>query len=369
MSSTLLRTPLHDRHVALGAKLGGFAGWDMPLEYTTVREEHISVRTRCGVFDVSHMGQITVAGDGARASLRELLTNDIDALEPGEGHYTLVCREDGGTIDDLIVYALLDHYLIVCNASNVGPVHDWVAGRAPDGVTVTDASERYAMLALQGPSWEDVIRPLVAGDEIFELPYFGIAQMAVAGVPSLVARTGYTGEPGVEIMCPSHRAPDVWDALMSGPDAPAPAGLAARDTLRMEMGYPLYGQELSLERTPIEAGLRWACHLDGGFVGADVMRRQVQAGLPERLCIFTLDEPGIPRTGCPVMVADQVVGRVTSGTLSPTLGIGIGMAYVRADLAAPATALHIDIRGKLKAATTRKRPLVDTSPRKASRDG
>ena len=364
MSSALLRTPLHDRHVALGAKLGGFAGWEMPLEYTTVRDEHRSVRTRCGVFDVSHMGQITVVGDGARAYLGEALTNDIDKIEPGEGQYTLVCREHGGVIDDLIVYEVLDHYMIICNASNVAPVFEWVAARAPTGVTVTDVSKRYAMLALQGPTWEQAIGPLVIGSEVFELPYFGIAQMSVAGVPSLVARTGYTGEPGVEIMCPAHRAADVWDALMAGPDAPAPAGLAARDTLRREMGYPLYGQELSLTRTPIEAGLKWACDLEGGFVGADVMLRQVADGTPDRLCIFTLDEPGIPRMGCPVSVGDGVVGEVTSGTLSPTLGIGIGMAYVRTDLAAPGTALQIDIRGKRKTATTGKRPLVDTSPKK-----
>lgn len=364
MSSALLRTPLHDRHVALGAKLGGFAGWDMPLLYAGVREEHVAVRTRCGVFDVSHMGQIAVSGDGARDYLGQALTNDIQKLQPGQGQYTLVCREDGGTIDDLIVYQLADRYLIICNASNVAPVFDWIAGRAPEGVAVADESATFAMLALQGQAWEQAIAALVTDRAIFGLPYFGIVAVDVAGVPSLVARTGYTGEPGVEIMCPTDRATEVWDALMAGPDAPAPAGLAARDTLRMEMGYPLYGQELSLTRTPIEAGLKWACDLDGGFVGADVMRRQVADGTPERLCIFTLDEPGIPRTGCPVIAGDAVVGEVTSGTLSPTLDVGIGMAYVRTELAVPGTALQIDIRGKHKAATTGKRPLVDTSPKK-----
>jgi aminomethyltransferase len=364
MSSALLRTPLHDYHAALGAKFGGFAGWDMPLEYTTVREEHTAVRTRCGVFDVSHMGQITVFGVEARAYLQRALTNDIERLEPGQGQYTLLCQDDGGVIDDLIVYEVLDHYMIICNASNIAPVFDWLAARAPEGVVVTDVSERYAMLAVQGPMWEQAMAPLVSSDDIFELPYFGIAQTTLVGVPSLVARTGYTGEPGVEIMCPSHRTADIWDALMAGNAAPAPAGLAARDTLRMEMGYPLYGQELGLERTPIAAGLRWACDMEGEFTGAEVMRRQVAEGLAERLCIFTLDEPGIPRTGCPVLVGDEVVGAVTSGTLSPTLGIGIGMAYVPPDLAGAGNAFHIDIRGKRKAATTGKRPLVDTSPKK-----
>ncbi len=364
MPSALLRTPLHERHLASGAKLGPFAGWDMPLTYTSVRDEHRAVRTRCGVFDVSHMGQIAVSGTGARAYLGNALTNDIARLQPGAGQYTLVCREDGGTIDDLIVYELPDHFLIICNASNVAPVRDWLTERAPADAQVADHSARYAMLALQGKAWEQAIRPLMPGREIFGLSYFGIAQTALAGVPSLVARTGYTGEPGVEIMCLVDGATAVWDALISGPDAPAPVGLAARDTLRMGMGYPLFGQVLDLTRTPIEAGLKWACDLEGGFVGAEVMRGQVADGTPERLSIFRLDEPGIPRTGCPVEAGGAVVGEVTSGTLSPTLDIGIGMAYVRTDLAAAGTPLQIDIRGKRKAATTAKRPLVDTSPKK-----
>lgn len=366
MASSLRRTPLHDRHVALGAKLGGFAGWDMPLEYTTVRDEHRAVRGRAGVFDVSHMGQLEVAGPEAGAYLQRTLTNDIGKLHPGAGQYTLVCREDGGTIDDLIVYQLgADHYLIICNASNVAPVNDWIAGRAPAGAEVTDRSDDYAMLAVQGPSWEAATAPLGGGAAMAGLAYFDIATIALAGVDSLVARTGYTGEPGVEIMCPADRAKEIWDAMQDGPAAPAPAGLAARDTLRMEMGYPLYGQELSLERTPIEAGLKWACALESDFSGVEVMRRQVTDGTPERLCIFTLTERGIPRSGCAVVAGDATIGAVTSGTLSPTLDIGIGMAYVPADIAGPGNPLEIDIRGKRKSAETRKRPLVDTSPRRS----
>ena len=365
MSGVLARTPLYERHVALGAKLGGFAGWEMPLEYTTVRDEHAAVRSRCGIFDVSHMGQIHVGGVGAGSYLEATLTNRIERLSPGEGQYTLICRADGGTIDDLIVYRLTEgDYLIVCNASNIAPVHSQVAAGAPADVTVADLSIEYAMLAVQGPAWREAMRPLGGGDEIFALPYFSVLSTTVAGAPSLVARTGYTGEPGVEIMCPTESAVMVWDRIMAGPDAPAPVGLVARDTLRMEMGYPLYGQELSLDRTPIEAGLKWACDMEGGFTGAEVMRRQVEEGTTERLCAFRLDEPGIPRTGCAVMAGEETVGAVTSGTMSPTLGIGIGMAYVRNDLAAPGTALTIDIRGKRKAATVAKRPLVDTSPTK-----
>lgn len=365
MPRALLHTPLHDRHVALGAKLGEFAGWDMPLEYSGVRDEHRTVRTRSGIFDVSHMGQIEVEGPGARAFLAHTLTNDVAAIGPGQGQYTLMCQDDGGIIDDLIVYALLDRYLLVCNASNIAACREWLLEHAPDGVQVTDRSDEIAMLALQGPAWAQALEPLAQSPAPFNLEYFEITEDQLAGVACFIARTGYTGEPGVEIMCPSSHAPRIWDRLMAGPDAPAPAGLAARDTLRLEMGYPLYGQDLSRTRTPIEAGLKWACNLPADFAGAEVLRRQVETGTPERLCIFALTEPGIPRPGCAVIVDERPVGEVTSGTLSPTLDVGIGMAYVPADLAPAGHRLTIDIRGKRKTAETRKRPLVDTSPRRS----
>ena len=325
---TALRTSLHDRHAAAGAKVGAFAGWDMPLVYTSVREEHRAVRERSGVFDVSHMGQLEVSGRGARAYLAASLTNDLSRIGPGQGQYTLLLQEDGGIIDDLIVYALPDRYLLVVNAGNVAACRDWLAGRAPDGVEVADRSAEIGMLAVQGPAWEAAVGPLPGSPVALGLEYFEITEGALAGVPSLIARTGYTGEPGVEIMCPWAEVPRLWDALLAGPEPPAPAGLAARDTLRLEMGYPLYGQDLSRERTPIEAGLRWACDLDGAYPGADVLRRQAAEGTAERLAIFTLVEPGIPRPGCEVRAGDEAVGTVTSGTLSPTLGVGIGMAYL-----------------------------------------
>lgn len=368
MSSGPLRTPLYDRHIALGARMAPFAGWDMPIQYTGVRDEHTAVRSRCGVFDVSHMGQIGVGGPGAAAFLGAALTNDIRELAPGDGQYTLVCQDDGGVIDDLIVYHLGDEgYLIVCNAANVAPVLDWLRARAGGDTQVVDRSPEFAMLAVQGRGWEEALAPVVSGgvDAVRSLAYFQVTHADLAGARSLVARTGYTGEPGVEIMCPTAVAPAVWDALMAGPDAPAPAGLAARDTLRLEMGYPLYGQELSRERTPIEAGLKWACALDTDFAGAVRMRAQVADGTPERLCMFELTEPGIPRAGCAVLLGDAQVGTVTSGTLSPTADVGFGMAYVRSDLAAAGTELAIDIRGKRKRAHTRPRPLVDTSPKRS----
>jgi aminomethyltransferase len=220
------------------------------------------------------------------------------------------------------------------------------------------------MLALQGPRWAEALRPLAATPLAFSLDYFEIGEDVIAGVPCLIARTGYTGEPGVELMCPWDGAPALWDALQGVEAAPAPAGLVARDTLRIEMGYPLYGQELTRGRTPIEAGLKWACDLaGGGFAGADVMRRQAEEGTPERLAIFRLTEPGIPRAGQPVLVDGAPAGSVTSGTLSPVLDEGIGMAYVPAAVAGPDNDLVIDVRGKHKAARTARRPLVDTSPK------
>ena len=220
------------------------------------------------------------------------------------------------------------------------------------------------MIALQGPRWTDALRPLAATPMALTLDYFEIGEDTIGGVPCLIARTGYTGEPGVEMLCPWDDAPKLWDALMAVEGAPAPTGLVARDTLRLEMGYPLYGQELSRQRTPIEAGLTWACDIaDGRFFGADVMRRQVEDGTPERLAIFTLTEPGIPRGGQEVLIGGRPSGRVTSGTLSPSLDVGIGMAYVPSAYASADHDLVIDVRGKPKAARTARRPLVATSPK------
>ncbi|MFN8122580.1 MAG: glycine cleavage system aminomethyltransferase GcvT [Thermoleophilia bacterium] len=356
-------TSLHDRHTALGARMGDFAGWDMPLQYTSPRAEHMAVRTASGIFDVSHMGQLEVTGPGARDFLSWALTNDIREIGPGQGQYTLMLADDGGVIDDLIAYALLDRFLLVVNASNVANCRERLMdGAAGRDVTVTDRSDEVAMIALQGPAWSSVLAPLCSTPGPLNLEYFEVTEDTVAGVPALVARTGYTGEPGVEIMCPWDHAPRVWDALAGG--GAEPCGLVARDTLRTEMGYPLYGQELSRERTPVEAALLWACDTEGGrFAGAGTVRRQMADGTAEKLCAFELIEPGIPRPGLPVLLDGERVGTVTSGTLSPVLDRGIGMAYVRADLARSGNDIVIDVRGRPRAACTAKRPLVARSPR------
>ena len=362
----LPRTSLFPRHEAAGARFGTFAGWSMPLHYGSPRGEHMAVREAAGVFDVSHMGQLEVAGPGARDLLARALTNDVGALGPGQGQYTLMLHDDGGVVDDLIVYALLDRFLLVVNAANVAACAERLAAlsRAHDA-HVADRTLEVAMIALQGPRWADALRGHVATPAPLTLEYFEITEDMVADVPALVARTGYTGEPGVEIMVPWAQAPRVWDALTTGPAAARPAGLVARDTLRTEMGYPLYGQELTRERSPVEAGLRWVCDLaNARFAGAERVLRDAQ-GTPERLCAFVLEEPGIPRPGQAVLDDDgEPAGVVTSGTLSPVLGTGIGMAYVRSDLAAADTPLLVDVRGRRKRVRVARRPLVGSSPTK-----
>ncbi len=346
-----------------------FAGWDMPIQYSGVRDEHRAVRSSCGIFDVSHMGQLTLTGPAAGDDLQRLLTNDVARLNPGDGQYTVLCASDGGVIDDLIVYRTgIDSYLVVCNAANIAPVSSWIADRVSPDTTFADVSSDYAMLAVQGPAWEAAVAPAAGAelDRLTGLAYFQITPVTLAGTESLVARTGYTGEPGVEILCPADSATDVWDAIMDGPDAPAPAGLAARDTLRLEMGYPLYGNELSRDRTPIEAGLGWVCALQTTFEGVERIRAAKDDGTNETLVMFELTEPGIPRSGCPVLADGAVVGSVTSGTLSPIRDIGFGLAYVRTDLAANGTEIVIDIRGKHKRAVVRPRPLIDTSPQRSA---
>lgn len=358
-------TSLHDRHLAAGAKLGDFAGWQMPLDYGSPRAEHLAVRGGVGMFDVSHMGQLEVSGPDARALLIRALTNRLAAIGPGQAQYTLMLDDEGGVIDDLIVYALIDRFLLVVNAANRAEcwarIADLATGR---DVTVADRSDEIAMIAVQGPDWERALGPLVGSPAPLGLEYFEVTEDMIATVPAFIARTGYTGEPGVEIMCPWDLAPRVWDALLRGSTPVTPAGLVARDTLRTEMGYPLYGNELTRARGPIPAGLRWACDVEGlTFAGADAVRRDLEAGAAERLVGFVFDEPGIPRPGQDVLVGGSVVGTVTSGTLSPTLECGIGMAYVAAGSATPDTGIVVDVRGRPRQAHIVRRPLVARSPR------
>jgi aminomethyltransferase len=353
-AETLRETPLHDRHAAAGARLVPFAGWEMPVQYAGVREEHLAVRRGAGVFDVSHMGQVEARGAGAEAFLQRLLSNDVRQLAVGGAQYSLLCREDGGVLDDLFTYRLPDEggaprFLTVTNAANHERDFAWLADHAADfDVELVDAADRYAMLAVQGPAARAAVGRIAAG----ELPArMRTATVAIAGVDCLVCGTGYTGEDGVEILAPPQHAGAIWDALLA--EQVVPVGLAARDTLRLEACFHLYGNDLSVDRNPIEAGLAWACKLDTDFVGADALRdfKPVELLVP-----FAFTGPGIPRQGNPVETAHGA-GIVTSGSLSPCLEVGIGMAYVPAAAATPGTPIEIDVRGKRRAAAVRSKPL------------
>ncbi|HXW59167.1 MAG TPA: glycine cleavage system aminomethyltransferase GcvT [Solirubrobacteraceae bacterium] len=351
MHTTLRRTALFDRHVAAGARLVEFAGWEMPVQYGGVRSEHVAVRTRAGVFDVSHMGQIQTSGPQALALLQRLITNDLAKVAVGGAQYGLLCREDGGVLDDLITYRVEpQRYLTVTNAANhVGDL-EWFrahAGDFPDA-DVADRIEDYAMLAVQGPLAREIVQAI--SDAPLPARLHAAAQR-VAGAQMLVCGTGYTGEDGVELLLDPRDAPALWDELLRR--GATPAGLGARDTLRLEACFSLYGNELSTERGPIEAGLGWCCVEDTGFIGCEAVRGVRSVGPRERLVAFAIDGPGIARQGNPIIGG----GVVTSGTLSPCLGIGAGMAYVPAAQAEIASRLEIDVRGKMRPAVVREKPL------------
>jgi len=350
-SQTLRHTPLRDRHVAAGARLVPFAGWEMPVQYTGIREEHRAVREHAGVFDVSHMGEVETSGPDAEAFLQRLLSNDVSKIPVGGAQYSVLCREDGGVLDDLFTYRLAgDRYLTVTNASNHVRDLEWMRRWAGDfDVRLDDRLDAYAMLAVQGPDARAIVAGLAGG----ELPArFRTARMEVAGAPeALVCGTGYTGEDGVELLLAPGHAETVWDALLAA--GVTPVGLGARDTLRLEACFHLYGNDLMESRGPIEAGLGWCCKEDTGFVGSDAVRAVRGAGPSEKLVPFAIVGQGIARQGNPVVGG----GEVTSGTLSPMLGIGIGMAYLPAERAEPGTKFEIDVRGRTRAAEVRTKPL------------
>ena len=350
-TETLLRTPLHARHRAAGGRLVPFAGWEMPVEYAGIRVEHLAVRTEAGLFDVSHMGQVETSGPDAERFLQRVLSNDVGRLEEGRAQYSVLCRDDGGALDDLFTYRTApDRYLTVTNAANHGRDFAWLTEHTGGfDVTVRDVAADHAMLALQGPAARSILDRRLEGEAPARMR---VAPGRVAGVDCLVCGTGYTGEDGVELLCAPDGAEALWDALTG--DGATPAGLGARDTLRLEVCFHLYGNDLSEDRDPISAGLGWACKLDTDFVGSEALRSVEPR---ERLVPFAFTGPGIPRPGNPVLVEGERAGVVTSGTVSPSLGTGIGMAYVPADAAAPGTAVEVDVRGRRRPAEVRDKPL------------
>jgi aminomethyltransferase len=345
VAQTLLRTPLYEQHVALGARLVPFAGWEMPVQYEGVIPEHRAVRRDCGVFDVSHMGELMVEGPRAEEFLQGLLSNDLAKIGDGEAQYTLLTNEQGGVIDDLIVYReARTRFLLVVNAANKDVDYRWLKDREHRGSEVSDVSDEYALLAVQGPrSFERL--------GIDEGTPFTWEMGELDRVEVMINRTGYTGEKGMELACMAEDAPALWDAVLAR--GATPCGLGPRDTLRLEVCFPLHGNDITPETDPISAGLGWACALEKDFTGVEVLRRVRADGPERRLVAFVMDEKAIPRQGMPI----EGGGEVTSGSHSPMLDVGIGLGYVPAALAKPDTELTIDVRGRPRRAHVVKKPI------------
>ncbi|MDH3745975.1 MAG: glycine cleavage system aminomethyltransferase GcvT [Acidobacteriota bacterium] len=343
------RSPLDTRHREAGGRMIEFAGWEMPVQYSGLMEEHRAVRTAAGLFDISHMGEVRVDGGGAESFLQYLTPNDVSKLVPGQAHYSALLSEEGTYIDDVLVYRLGEtEFLLVVNAANRAGDFDHIRELAQDDVTVEDVSDDYALLALQGPRAPEILSRLTAA-ELSELKYYRFLDAQVHDRPALVSRTGYTGEDGFELYVAPETAPSLWDALMeAGAEAGLkPAGLGARDTLRLEAGMALYGHEIDRFTYPWEAGLGWTIKLKkGAFVGSEALARVKAEGIRRRLVGFEIHGRGIARQGHTIWVDDEEVGAVTSGTWSPTVEKALGMAYVPKALAAVGTELEFDVRGR-----------------------
>jgi aminomethyltransferase len=352
----LKHTALHDRHLAAGARMVDFGGWSMPLQYTGIADEHLAVRTRAGLFDVSHMGEIELAGRDALAALQHMVTNDASRLEPGQIQYSLLTTPEGTLVDDVLVYRWAEeHYLLVVNAANTRKDAQWISARASEfggDVAVVNTSSRYALIALQGPAAADVLGELASVD-LTEIKYYRFATGEVAGARAVISRTGYTGEDGFEIFVPPAQAPAVWDAIVAAGRSVdlRLCGLGARDTLRLEACMRLYGNEMDETVTALEAGLeRYVAWSKPEFIGHESLRRERDAGSARRIVAFEMVDRAIARPGQPVMDGETACGRVTSGTQTPHLQKAIGLALVPSAMAEIGRELAIDVRGRRSAA-------------------
>ncbi len=351
LPGSLKKTPLNARHRALGARMVEFGGWDMPVEYSGIADEHQAVRTRAGLFDVSHMGEIEIAGRDALAAVQHITTNDASRLSIGQAHYSALPTPDGTFVDDVLTYRLADdHYMLVVNASNIMKDFNWItahiAGKG-DAVAV-NTSSRYALLAIQGPAARDVLQALTAVN-LADIRFYWFTTGEVAGVRATVSRTGYTGEDGFEVFVPPGSAERVWDAMLAAGKSAGliPAGLGARDTLRLEAAMRLYGNDIDDTTTVLEADLGWTIGWKKeSFIGSDVLRRQKQEGVARKLVGFEVMDRAIARHGYDVIVDGQKAGAVTSGTQTPYLKKSIGMAYVPFDRSSVGAEFEIDVRGR-----------------------
>jgi aminomethyltransferase len=347
----LKRTPLFPVYERYGAKTIDFGGWELPVQFSSIKEEHEAVRTRAGLFDVSHMGEFVVKGSGSLAFLQKMMTNDIAKLTDGRAQYTLMCYEDGGTVDDLLIYKKADgKYLLVVNAANIEKDFAWLNNHAFGDVQLENVSAEIAQLALQGPLAEQVLQKLTNID-LSALKFFAFQDhVDLQGVKALVSRTGYTGEDGFEIYCHAEDAIALWEAILEAgkEEGVIPCGLGARDTLRFEATLPLYGQELSKDITPIEAGLGFAVktNKEMDFIGKDVLKKQKEEGTARKLVGIEMIDKGIPRHGYKVFANGEEIGFITTGTQSPTLKKNIGLALMKTEFAGLGSEVEVEIRGK-----------------------
>ncbi|MGD8322413.1 MAG: glycine cleavage system aminomethyltransferase GcvT [Gemmatimonadota bacterium] len=360
MNEPLKHTPLYDEHVALKGKIVPFAGFEMPVQYPTgITAEHKAVREAAGLFDVSHMGEFILTGPQALDLLQRVTVNDASKMEIGQAQYSAMCREDGGVVDDLLVYRFADRYMVVVNAANLEKDLAWIRHHAEAlDVEVDDRSDDTALLALQGPAAREILRPL-ADIDVDAVKYYRFIEGAVQGRPAVIAGTGYTGEDGFELYVAAEDAVPLWRAILEAGEGSGllPTGLGSRDSLRLEMGYALYGNDLDEDHTPLESGLGWITKLDkGDFVGRDVLVKQKQEGVKRRLVGFKLEERGFPRPGYAILSRGEPVGVVTSGTVSPSLSYGVGMGYVPPELAKAGTSIQVDVRGKSLDAVVQRPP-------------
>ncbi|KML46061.1 glycine cleavage system aminomethyltransferase GcvT [Cytobacillus firmus] len=349
--SQLKRTPLFEVYKDYGAKTIDFGGWDLPVQFSSIKEEHEAVRTKAGLFDVSHMGEIEVKGTDSLKYLQKMMTNDISKLKNSGAQYTAMCYENGGTVDDLLVYKIEDdHYLLVVNASNIEKDFNWLQDHAEGNVELKNLSEDMAQLAIQGPLAEKVLQKL-AGTNLSDIGFFKFQQdVDLKGKKALVSRTGYTGEDGFEVYCDAKDAAALWNEILEAgkEEGVLPCGLGARDTLRFEANLALYGQELSPDITPLEAGIGFAVKVnkEADFIGKEVLKNQKENGVPRKLAGIEMIDRGIPRHGYPVYKGEELIGEVTTGTQSPTLKKNIGLVLIKKEHAELGTELEVEIRGK-----------------------
>ena len=354
------QTPLHDRHVALGARMAPFGGYHMPVQYTGINAEHMAVRTAVGLFDVSHMGEFIVVGADALAFLQHTTVNDVAALAEGQAQYSAMCYADGGLVDDLLIYRHAHHYLVVVNAANIGTDWDWLRSNLKGAVALTNRSDETGLIAVQGPRSRELVGA-VLGLDLSALDFYHFVECQAYGQELVLGRTGYTGELGFELYTDPETTGRLWDDCLAAaePLGGLPAGLGARDTLRLEMKYSLYGNDITPDTNPIEAGLGWITKLDkGSFIGSAAITRAKETGPSRRLVAFQMEERAIPRPGYVLSVAGNVVGAVTSGTQSPVLRRGIGLGYVDRPHTKVGTALEVTIRETAHRATVVKPPFV-----------